>query len=173
MGTLNVLGHFARVLIDCGATHFVISHTFAQMTQPHPTPLGFDLEFAYIDSYEDVMSLEEDLLIAGLTAVKEKYGKEIKDKFGVEVIIPTKPFPRIKLEELYKELEKEYGFKMNYEDVGDMNAETEKLRLGRRFNLPTLDDNNQFSVRGIVRKQLDNIFVPTKNSRVVLKKKLS
>ncbi|KAM1814664.1 hypothetical protein ACFX11_028304 [Malus domestica] len=57
MGTLNVLGHFARVLIDCGATHFVISHTFAQMTQPHPSPLGFDLEFAmprgdkcYVDS---------------------------------------------------------------------------------------------------------------------------
>ncbi|KAM1284906.1 hypothetical protein ACFX2J_027545 [Malus domestica] len=57
MGTLNVLGHFARVLIDCGATHSVISHTFAQMTQPHPSPLGFDLEFAmprgdkcYVDS---------------------------------------------------------------------------------------------------------------------------
>ncbi|KAM1302325.1 hypothetical protein ACFX2H_013265 [Malus domestica] len=46
MGTLNILGHFARVLIDCGATHSVISHTFAQMTQPNPTPLGFDLEFA-------------------------------------------------------------------------------------------------------------------------------
>ncbi|KAM2977502.1 hypothetical protein FF2_014433 [Malus domestica] len=46
MGTLNTLGHFARVLIDCGATHSVISHTFAQMTQPHPTPLGFDLELA-------------------------------------------------------------------------------------------------------------------------------
>ncbi|KAM2154836.1 hypothetical protein ACFX1Q_046598 [Malus domestica] len=46
MGTLNVLGHFARVLIDCGATHAVISHTFTQMTQPHPSPLGFDLEFA-------------------------------------------------------------------------------------------------------------------------------
>ncbi|KAM1863067.1 hypothetical protein ACFX14_003456 [Malus domestica] len=57
MGTLNVLGHFARVLIDCGATYSVISHTFAQMTQPHPSPLGFDLEFAmprgdkcYVDS---------------------------------------------------------------------------------------------------------------------------
>ncbi|CAN6544348.1 unnamed protein product [Malus baccata var. baccata] len=31
MGTLNVLGHFAKVLIDCGATHSVISHTFARM----------------------------------------------------------------------------------------------------------------------------------------------
>ena len=54
-----------------------------------------------------------------------------------------------------------------------INAETEKLRLGRRFKLPTLDDNNQFNVKGVVRKQIDNIFVPSKNSRVVLKKKLS
>ena len=46
MGTLNILGHFAKVLIDCGATHSVVSHTFAQVTQPHPTPLGYDLEFA-------------------------------------------------------------------------------------------------------------------------------
>ncbi|KAB2598686.1 S ribonuclease [Pyrus ussuriensis x Pyrus communis] len=45
MGTLNILGCFARVLIDCGATHSVISHTFAQATQPRPTPLGYDLEF--------------------------------------------------------------------------------------------------------------------------------
>ncbi|XP_070668717.1 uncharacterized protein [Malus domestica] len=46
MGTLNILGHFARVLIDSGATHSVISHTFAQKTQPHPTPLGYELEFS-------------------------------------------------------------------------------------------------------------------------------
>ncbi|XP_068307363.1 uncharacterized protein [Pyrus communis] len=46
IGMLNILGHFARVLIDCGATYSVISHKFAQMTQPHLTPLGYDLEFA-------------------------------------------------------------------------------------------------------------------------------
>ncbi|XP_070660513.1 uncharacterized protein [Malus domestica] len=36
----------SRVLIDCGATHSVVFHTFALMTQPHPTPLGYDLEFS-------------------------------------------------------------------------------------------------------------------------------
>ena len=46
MGALNILGHFARVLIDFGATHYVISHTFVQTTQPHPTPLGYELEFS-------------------------------------------------------------------------------------------------------------------------------
>lgn len=88
---------------------------------------SFDIEMSYIDSFEDIMNFEEDLLISGLTAVKEKYGEEIKKLFNVDVIIPTKPFPRIKLEELYKELKDKYNFEVNYEDVGDMNAEAEKL----------------------------------------------
>lgn len=88
---------------------------------------SFDIEISYLNNLEELMDFEENLFIAGLTAVKEKYGQEIKELFNVEVIVPTKPFPRIKLEELYKILEKEYGYKMNYEDVGDMNAESEKL----------------------------------------------
>ena len=88
---------------------------------------SFDVEFAYINSYEDVMDLEEDLLIAGLTKVKEKYENEINNIFNTEVIIPTKPFPRIKLEDLYKELHDRYNYEIPTEDVGDMNAETEKL----------------------------------------------
>lgn len=88
---------------------------------------SFDIEISYIDSFEDIMNFEEELLISGLTAVKEKYGEEIKKLFNVDVIIPTKPFPRIKLEELYKELKDKYNYEVNYEDVGDMNAEAEKL----------------------------------------------
>ena len=88
---------------------------------------SFDIEMSYVESLEELMNFEEDLFIAGLTAVKEKYGEQIKNLFNVDVVIPTKPFPRIKLEELYKELERLYGFKMNYEEVGDMNAEAEKL----------------------------------------------
>ena len=97
-------------------------------TNRHATEFtSFDLEFSYIDSYEDVMSLEEDLLIAGLTKVKEKYGERIKEVFGKEVIIPTKPFPRMKLKELYQTMHDEYGFDIPEHDIGDMNAEAEKL----------------------------------------------
>ena len=97
-------------------------------TNRHATEFtGFDLEFAFIDSYEDVMSLEEDLLIAGLTAVKEKFGEEIKEVFGKEVIVPTKPFPRMALKDLYQEFHDRYNFDIPTEDVGDMNAEAEKL----------------------------------------------
>lgn len=88
---------------------------------------SFDIEISYIESLEELMEFEENLFVYSLTKVKEKYGQQIKNLFNVDVVIPTKPFPRIKLEELYEVLEKEYGFKMNYEDVGDMNSESEKL----------------------------------------------
>ena len=97
-------------------------------TNRHATEFtSFDLEFSYIDSYEDIMSLEEDLLIAGLTKVKEKYGEKIKEVFDKEVVIPTKPFPMMKLKDLYQELHDRYNFDIPKEDVGDMNAEAEKL----------------------------------------------
>ena len=87
-------------------------------TNRHATEFtSFDLEFANINSYEDVMRVEEELLVAGLTAVKE----------GVDVVIPKTPFPRIDLQDLYKELSQRYGYKVPDHDIGDMNAEAEKL----------------------------------------------
>ena len=97
-------------------------------TNRHATEFtSLDLEFAYINDYQDVMDMEEDLLIAGLTKVKEAYGKDIKELFGEEVIVPKKPFPRIKLQDLYQELNTRYGYQIPDTDIGDMNAETEKL----------------------------------------------
>lgn len=97
-------------------------------TNRHATEFtSFDIEFANINSYKDVMNLEEDLLIEGLKAVKEKYGDLIKEKYNVDVVIPTKPFPRIKLEDLYEKLHEKYGYEIPDHDIGDMNAETEKL----------------------------------------------
>ena len=97
-------------------------------TNRHATEFtSLDLEFAYINDYQDVMDMEEDLLIAGLTKVKDAYGKDIKELFGEEVIVPKKPFPRIKLQDLYQELNTRYGYQIPDTDIGDMNAETEKL----------------------------------------------
>ena len=97
-------------------------------TNRHATEFtSFDLEFAYIDSYQDVMDLEEDLLIAGLTHVKKLYGPQIKELFNIDVIIPKKPFPRIKLQDLYQELHTRYGYEIPEHDIGDMNSEAEKL----------------------------------------------
>lgn len=97
-------------------------------TNRHTTEFtGFDLEFSYIDSFEDVMNLEEELLTYALAKVKESYGDLIRDVYGKEVIVPTTKFPRIKLRDLYKELESRYGYKIPEEAKVDLTTEAEKL----------------------------------------------
>ena len=88
---------------------------------------SFDVEFSYINSFEDVMNFEEDLIIYGLNKVKTMYGEEIKNVFNVDVVVPTKPFPRVKLSELYEVFKEKYNYIINPEDIGDMNSESEKL----------------------------------------------
>lgn len=88
---------------------------------------GFDLEFTGIESYEDVMKLEEEMLVYALKVVKEKYGEEIKNVFDVEVVVPSLPFPRIKLADLYVELEKRYGYTLPDSEKGDLSTEAERL----------------------------------------------
>ena len=90
---------------------------------------GFDLEISNIESYEDVMVVEEEMLAYALKVIKEKYGEEIKNIFGVEVVVPTLPFPRIKLADLYKELEERYGYKVEESEKDDLTTEAEKLCL--------------------------------------------
>ena len=97
-------------------------------TNRHTTEFtSFDLEFSYIDSYKDVMIMEQELLKYTLTCVKDKYGDVIKEVFDKEVIVPEGDFPVIKLEDLYRELHDRYGYEIPSEDVGDLNAETESL----------------------------------------------
>lgn len=88
---------------------------------------GFDLEFSGIESYEDVMKLEEELLTYALKAVADTYGEEIKRVFDVDIVVPTLPFPRIKLADLYNELEKRYNFIVPENEKGDLTTEAEKL----------------------------------------------
>ena len=97
-------------------------------TNKHSTEFsGFDLEFSYITSYKDVMKMEEELLTAGLKAVKEQYGEQIKEMFGLEVVVPTTPFPVVKLADLYKGLEEEFGYTVDESEKGDLTTEAERL----------------------------------------------
>ena len=97
-------------------------------TSKHTTEFtGFDLEFSYIESYRDVMQIEAEILTYALGVVKEKFGEQIKESFGIEVIVPTLPFPVIKLADLYNELEKGFGYVPSDEDRGDLTTEAEKL----------------------------------------------
>jgi aspartyl-tRNA synthetase len=69
-------------------------------TSRHDTEFTmYDMEVAWIDSYEDVMRIEEELLQCVLWAIERKFHYEIEEMFGVEVVVPTLPFPRITLKE--------------------------------------------------------------------------
>ncbi len=99
-------------------------------TNKHATEFtGFDLEFSYIDSFEDVMKMEEELLTYALSEVKEKHGDKIVELYGpeYEVIVPTLPFPRMKLADVYAELEKRYGYTVPAELHGDLTTEAERM----------------------------------------------
>ena len=71
-------------------------------TSRHATEfISVDAEMSWVTSHEDVMRMHEQLLVAGLTAVKEKHGAEIEAAFGVTVTVPELPFPRIPLSEAH------------------------------------------------------------------------
>lgn len=97
-------------------------------TSKHTTEFtGFDLEFSYIESFRDVMKMEEELLAYALNEVNEKYGEAIKELFGIELIVPKTPFPVVTLKELYDGLEKDFGFTVPESEKGDLTTEAEKL----------------------------------------------
>ena len=97
-------------------------------TNKHTTEFtGFDLEFSYINSFRDVMAMEEGLLKAALQAVKDAYGKEIEEMFGLPVVVPETPFPVVKLADLYKGLEEDFGYTVDEAEKGDLTTEAERL----------------------------------------------
>ena len=97
-------------------------------TNKHATEFtGFDLEFSYVESFEDVMKMEEELLAYALKKVKEAHGEEIMALYGKEVIVPELPFPRMKLIDVYRELEERYGYTVPDELKGDLTTEAERM----------------------------------------------
>jgi aspartyl-tRNA synthetase len=94
-------------------------------TSRHATEFtSVDAEVSWIDSHEDVMRMHEELLVAGFQAVKDKHGAEIEAAFGVEVTVPTLPFPRIPLAEA-KRIVAERGYEVPRAD-DDMDPEGER-----------------------------------------------
>ena len=87
----------------------------------------FDVEFSYIDSYYDVMKLEAEMLTYALEKINNIYGERIKDIYGVELMVPTLPFPVMRLCDIYQELESRYGYKVEDSEKDDLTTEAEKL----------------------------------------------
>ncbi|WP_350347973.1 aspartate--tRNA(Asn) ligase [Agromyces sp. G08B096] len=108
-------------------------------TSRHATEFtSIDTEISWIESHEDVMALHEELLVAGFQAVADKHGDEIRELFGVEVVVPSRPFPRIPLAEA-KQIVADRGYVVPRADA-DMDPEGErriseyvKEELGHEF----------------------------------------
>ncbi len=97
-------------------------------TNKHATEFtSFDIEISYIESYEDIMKFEEEMLAYALEKVHAKYGEKCKEIFGKEIVVPTLPFPRIKLADLYAELKEMYGFEVPASEMNDLTTEAERL----------------------------------------------
>lgn len=97
-------------------------------TSRHATEFtSFDVEFAYIDSFQDVMDLESDMLIYALKKLATKYQDKIKEVFDTEIVVPKKKFPQMTLADIYKELEEKYNYKINDSEKNDLTTEAERL----------------------------------------------
>jgi aspartyl-tRNA synthetase len=67
-------------------------------TSRHDTEFtSVDMEISWVESHEDVMKVEEEWLAYVLNVIAQEHGDEIKAAFGVDVVVPTTPFPRITL----------------------------------------------------------------------------
>lgn len=97
-------------------------------TSRHSTEFtGFDIEFSFIESYEEVMVMQEELLTYALEQLNKEFGKELEELFKTPLTTPTLPFPRIKLHDLYNELEARYGYTVPESEKTDLTTEAEKL----------------------------------------------
>ena len=94
-------------------------------TSRHATEFtSVDAEISWIDSYEDVARMQEELLATAIQAVADKHGAEIKELFDIDVVVPTIPFPRIPLAEA-REIVKARGYDIPRTD-GDLDPEGER-----------------------------------------------
>lgn len=97
-------------------------------TPRHSTEFtSVDMEMSWIDSHHDVMGFEEAWLCHVLQSVREKHGKEIAENFGVEVLIPSRPFPKVTMEDAQKILRDKGYVAPADTKIGDIDPQGERL----------------------------------------------
>ena len=117
---LGVIAGFEKVFECAPVFRANPSHTTRHDTEF----TSFDIEIGFIKSVDDIISLEERWLKYILERVKEKFGRQIKEVFGVEIVAPKIPFPRVTMDEAHK-IVKSLGGKV--EAGMDLDSEGEKL----------------------------------------------
>ncbi|MBI2414945.1 aspartate--tRNA(Asn) ligase [candidate division WWE3 bacterium] len=76
---------------------------------------GWDFEFSYVESHEDVMRELEDVFISGF--------KKVKEDVGIAIEIPSKPFPKMTMTEVKVKLA---AIGIKSEKEFDINPEEER-----------------------------------------------
>ena len=100
-------------------------------TNRHATEFtSFDIEFSYINNFHDVMDMEAEMLAYGLEHLKEELGEKIKELFDIDIVVPKLPFPKMSLQDIYKEIEERYGYTVDDSEKTDLTTEAERL-VGR------------------------------------------
>jgi len=95
-------------------------------TSRHMTEFtGLDMEMSWIDTHEDVLTFTERWMQYSYQRVKEQYDDEIKEVFGVDIVVPEVPFPRMTMAEAYKIL-KAQGYQLPPERKGDLDPGGER-----------------------------------------------
>jgi nondiscriminating aspartyl-tRNA synthetase len=97
-------------------------------TPRHATEFtSVDMEMSWIESHFEIMEFEELWLQHVLKTVREKHGREIKESFGVEVIEPALPFPKITMQEAQDILGDMGYIASNETKKGDIDPQGERL----------------------------------------------
>jgi aspartyl-tRNA synthetase len=97
-------------------------------TPRHSTEFtSVDMEMSWIESHHDIMDFEEAWLCYVLEKVKEKHGEEIVETFGVEVVVPSRPFPKVTMEEAQKILRDKGYLSTADTKKGDIDPQGERL----------------------------------------------
>ena len=97
-------------------------------TPRHSTEFtSVDMEMSWIESHYDIMKFEEAWLCHVLKTVNDKHGKEIAETFGVEVVIPSQPFPKVTMEEAQKILRDKGYLPPVDTKKGDLDPQGERL----------------------------------------------
>ena len=80
-------------------------------TSYHATEIEMiDAEISWINSYEDVMDMEEEWIRYFMSKLAQKYGEDIKRVFHLEVSDVSAKFPRINFKDAKEIMKKEYNY---------------------------------------------------------------
>ncbi|OGY30995.1 MAG: aspartate--tRNA(Asn) ligase [Candidatus Andersenbacteria bacterium RIFCSPHIGHO2_02_FULL_45_11] len=97
-------------------------------TTRHATEFtGLDFEMSFIASHKDVMDIWSRAIASAMQRVADQYGEQIKQCYGIDVVVPSLPFPELTMEEAKALLSKR---NITSEREGDLSPEEERALGG-------------------------------------------